>query len=129
MAANKPKKSGPHHINLMLNDALFGKLSALAQRGHFTVSNQLRLILVEHLEGRETRALDHIRQDMEIVWARFSARFTRLELEEQILDALADAKNLDDLTRIKKLTRASQAIRDDSERRERAHLNKERVSS
>jgi hypothetical protein len=129
MVADKPKKSGPHHVNLMLNDDLYGRILALAQRTHFTVSNQIRVMLLEYLEGLETRALDHIRQDMEIVWARFSARFTRLDLEEQILDALANAQSLDDLTRIKKLAKASQAIRDDSERRERAHLNKERVSS
>lgn len=121
MAKPKPKKSGVH-INLMVTDELHRKVQARADHHHFTVNNMVRVMILEYLEGLETQSLERIRKDMEICWARFSNRYTRLGLEEEIIDALATAQNLDDLARLRGLARASQSLREVGEQRERRLL-------
>ena len=121
---SKPRQRPGIHVNLVLTDELHQKIAKQAQHHHFTVSNMIRVMALDYLERGTVQGLDAIHRDMEIVWARFSGRFTRLELEEQIIDALAGAQNLDDLARVRSLGKASQSIRDGSEQRERQHLAK-----
>ncbi len=121
MASKKPQKPGIH-VNLMLAPELHAKIQARANRQASTVSNVIRIMILESFERQTEQSLESIRQDMEIVWARFSARFIRLELEEQLVDALASAQSLEDLTRIKSLARASQGLRTTGEQREERRL-------
>jgi hypothetical protein len=73
-----------------------------ADRHRFTLTNEVRVRLLDSLDSDIRRSLDHIRSDMEICWARFSARFLRVDLADQIADAVA--KN-EDPGRIKTLAR------------------------
>jgi hypothetical protein len=120
--ASKTRRRAGAHVNLLLTAELQQKIAALAQQHHFTVSNMIRVMVLDYLERGTIEALDRIRGDMEIVWARFSNRLTRLGLEEEIIDALATAQSLDDVARVRGLARASQSLRDVSEQRERRLL-------
>lgn len=116
---SKQRRRPGAHVNLVLTAELHRKIAEQARHHHFTVSNMLRVMALDYLERGAVRALDGIQRDIEIVWARFSNRFTRLGLEEEIIDALATARSLDDVARVRELARASQSLRQVSEQRER----------
>lgn len=140
MVAKTPKKKPGVHVNLMLAEDLHAKISERAQRRQSTVNNMVRVMIQDYLQREEASELEDVKDDLETVgsdlqtitsiletisdemevgWARFADRFTRLELEEQIIDALAKAQGPDDFARIKNLAQASQRTRSSRDRQER----------
>jgi hypothetical protein len=120
--AKKTQRRAGAHINLMLPAELHQRIAALAQHHHFTISNMIRVMVLEYLEGKISVGYERILRDMEIHWLRYANRFSRLELEEKIIDALATASSLEDVAEIRNLARASQKRRTGSEQREAKYL-------
>jgi hypothetical protein len=75
-------------IHLRLDEGLRQQLQWEADRHRFTLTNEIRVRLLDSLDRDTRRSLDDIRADMEICWARFSARFLRMELADQLADAV-----------------------------------------
>jgi hypothetical protein len=81
----------PHdiaNVNLRIRETLRAKLERAAEEHRMSLNNEIRLRLEDSLETDARRGFDDIRRDMEICWARFAARFTRMELGDQLADAV-----------------------------------------
>jgi len=91
------------NINLRLRNELHRKLKRAAESHHFSVTNEIRIRLEDSFAQRDaTRTVDDAAMDMQICWARFSARFLRLELEEKLAEAITRAE---DIVKIKTLAK------------------------
>ena len=55
------------------------------------------------LEREDKRGFREIREDMEICWARFSTRFLRMELAEELADAVMKGEDADRIKRVARL--------------------------
>jgi hypothetical protein len=100
----KPKAAPPqqrHVTHLRLDERLQERLQQAADAHRFTLTNEIRVRLLDSLDSDTRRSLDDIRSDMEICWARFSARFLRIELADQLADAVVKGEE----PRIKTLAR------------------------
>jgi hypothetical protein len=96
----------PHqiaHINLRLREDLRRKLERAATKRHFSLTNEIRARLEDSLTTTDApRTIDDAAADMSVCWARFSARFLRMDLADQLAD-LVTAKG--DPDRIELLAR------------------------
>jgi hypothetical protein len=92
------------HVNLRINNALHGKLTAAAKRRSFTLTNEIRWRLEASLEAEDHRDLTRIVRNLEAAWLRLSVTEKLLALG----DALATAQ---DETQRKLLARQWQAMR------------------
>jgi hypothetical protein len=82
-------------INLRLRESLRRKLERSAAKHRSTLSNEIRIRLEDSFEDRSVkRDFTDLALDIENAWARFSARFLRLDLEEQLATKLAECKEL-----------------------------------
>jgi hypothetical protein len=75
-------------IHLRVDDALHNQLTRAADQHRATVTTEIRHRLLTSFERDTHRALDDIKSDMEICWARWSAHVTRTTLADQIADAI-----------------------------------------
>jgi hypothetical protein len=75
-------------IHLRIDDALHNRLTGAADQHRATVTTEIRHRLLTSFERDTHRALDDIKSDMEICWARWSARTTRMDLADQLADAV-----------------------------------------
>jgi hypothetical protein len=76
-------------IHLRFDEGLRQRLQREADRHHFTLTNEIRVRLLDSFDRDVARGLDDLRRDMDICWHRFSARFLRMELSDQLADAVA----------------------------------------
>jgi hypothetical protein len=76
-------------VHLRLDEGLRQRLQREADKHHFTVTNEIRVRLLDSFDRDVARGLDDIRRDIDICWHRFSARFLRMELADQLADAVA----------------------------------------
>jgi hypothetical protein len=100
----QPRRTSPdaNIIHLRLDEGLRERLRQEAERHRFTVTNEIRVRLLDSFDADSARSLTNIRLDMEVCWARFSARFLRMDLGDQLADAVAKGE---DLAKIKTLAR------------------------
>jgi hypothetical protein len=98
----KPRQAQRNVLHLRLDEALHQRLQREADRHRFTLTNEVRVRLLDSLDSDIRRILDEIILDMKTCWARYVARFLRMELGDQLADAVA--KN-EDPGRIKTLAR------------------------
>jgi hypothetical protein len=107
-AMKKRKTQQPHRnvIHLRLDEPLRARLQQEADRHRFPLVREIRYRLEDSLdsvaEREDKRGFRDIRLDMEICWHRFSARFLRMELADQLADAVVKEDPPD---RIKALAR------------------------
>jgi hypothetical protein len=73
---------------IRLREALRRPIEAAAKKGGHSINREL-INRIEDSFGQQTeRALDDIASDMNIAWSRFSERFLRLELNEELTRAV-----------------------------------------
>jgi len=96
----KRKPSDLVHINLRLREDLRRQLEAAAKQRNATLSNEIRWRLEDSFKQDTLRVLEDVGYDMQVCWARFSARHLRLDLEKELVEELARA---DDLAKVKTL--------------------------
>jgi hypothetical protein len=87
---------------LRLDETTRARLQQEADRHHLTLVAEIRTRVLDSFDRDVKRGLDDIRQDMEINWARFAARFLRIDLADQLADAVVRG---DDPQSIKTLAR------------------------
>jgi hypothetical protein len=90
------------HINLRMREDLRQQLENAAKQHNATLSNEIRWRLEDSFKRDTLRKLEDITYDMQVCWARFSARFTRLDLEQALVEEL---KRAEDLAKIKTLAK------------------------
>jgi hypothetical protein len=78
----------PAALHLRLAPELQVLIQQAADAHRTTLSNEIRLRLIASFERDNLRALEDIRYDMEVCWARWSARTTRMDLADQLADAV-----------------------------------------
>lgn len=91
----KPKPQQPHRnvIHLRIDASLRERLQQAADAHRCSLVRELRNRLLDSLDGVTGRGFEDIRRDMEICWARFSARFLRMELGDELADAVVKGGN------------------------------------
>jgi hypothetical protein len=98
-----PQQPRHHVIHIRIRDELRRKLEREAFKHHFSLNNEIRIRLEDSFtRGDALRTVDDAAMDMQVCWARFSARFLRLELEERLAEEIARGE---DLTKIKTLAK------------------------
>jgi hypothetical protein len=98
-----PQPLHPNVIHLRLPGDLYEQLQRGADAHQCTLTNEIRVRLLASLEDDTLRALEDIKSDMEICWARWSARTTRMDLADQLADAVvrgADPQSVQTLARL-----------------------------
>jgi hypothetical protein len=85
---HNPRLPRPAALHLRLAPELQVLIQQAADAHHTTLSNEIRLRLIASFERDNLRALEDIKTDMEICWARWSARTTRMDLADQLADAV-----------------------------------------
>jgi hypothetical protein len=84
----KPEEGA--QIKLRLREDLKRRLEQQAARHRSTLSTEVRHRLENSLEEGARGALEDIVSDLRIAWGRFSARFLRMELADQLADAVME---------------------------------------
>ena len=74
--------------NLQIKESLRSALEREADKNQVSLNREMTRRLEESLENADKLVLHRIRDDMEIIWLRYSERFLELELEQGILTAL-----------------------------------------
>ena len=93
----------PAALHLRLAPELQVLIQQAADAHRTTLSNEIRLRLIASFERDNLRALEDIRYDMEVCWARWSARTTRMDLADQLADAVvrgADPQSVQTIARL-----------------------------
>jgi hypothetical protein len=107
MPRKPPRPSQPppnvNVIHLRLDDGLRQRLQQEADRHRFTVTNEIRVRLLDSFDRDLTRGLDEIRLDMEICWRRFGARFLRMELADQLAEAVVKSESQEQIRALAQL--------------------------
>lgn len=104
-------------IHIRIRDELRRKLEREAKKHGFPLNNEIRIRLEDSFaRGDARRTIDDAAMDMQICWERYSARFLRLDLEEQLAEAIVRS---DDLTQIQTLARLWLQHRADEQRQPR----------
>jgi hypothetical protein len=90
------------HVNLRLREDLRQQLETAAKQKNTTLSNEIRWRLEDSFQRETVRGFEDILYDMQVVWARFGARYMRLDLEKELAEQLMHAT---DLPKVKTLAR------------------------
>jgi hypothetical protein len=99
----QPQPKRLNVIHLRLEDALHHQLTRAADQHRTTVTNEIRIRLLASLERDTLRVLEDITYDMKVCWARWSARTTRMDLADQLADAVvrgADPQSVQTIARL-----------------------------
>ena len=82
----------PHRnvLHLRLDEQLRAQLQEAADAHRFPLIREIRHRLIDSFDTTNKRQLENIVQDMEINWLRFSARHLRMDLGDQLADAVAN---------------------------------------
>jgi uncharacterized protein (DUF2235 family) len=83
----KPKPSR-NVLHLRLDPAVQERLQAEADRRHRTLSNEIRIRLLDSFDRDVKFDFKDLLDDMQICWLRFSARFLRMQLADELVDAV-----------------------------------------
>jgi hypothetical protein len=75
-------------LHLRLDARLRERLQQEADKHHFTLTNEIRIRLLDSFDRDVMRGLDDITRDMEVCWLRFSTRFLRMQLSDELADAV-----------------------------------------
>jgi hypothetical protein len=85
----KPKpKPSRNVLHLRFDPALQERLQAEADRRHRTLSNEIRIRLLDSFDRDVKFDFKDLLDDMQICWLRFSARFLRMQLADELADAV-----------------------------------------
>lgn len=76
-------------IHLRFDDQTRARLQREADRHHLTLVAEIRARVLDSFDRDRVRRLDAVSQSLEINWARFAARFLRMDLGDQLADAVA----------------------------------------
>jgi len=98
-----PPLPRPAALHLRLAPELQVLIQQAADAHHTTLSNEIRLRLIASFERDNLRALEDITYDMKVCWARWSARTTRMDLADQLADAVvrgADPQSVQTIARL-----------------------------
>jgi hypothetical protein len=82
------------HLSLRLLEGLRRRLEREAENHRISLSREIHLRLEDSFQRETSRTFEKLIADLEICWLRYSARFLRLELEEQLAADLAACKEL-----------------------------------
>jgi hypothetical protein len=96
-----PQQTAGLHVRLPEN--LQTRLQHAADTHHTTLSNEIRVRLIGSFERDTLRVLEDITYDMKVCWARWSARTTRMDLADQLADAVvrgADPQSVQTIARL-----------------------------
>jgi hypothetical protein len=110
----KPRMPQQPHRNVLhvrLDDALRQQLQQAADRRRIPLVRELRNRLLDSFGQDDNRNLSDLTLDMQICWARFSARFLSRDLADQLAEAVMageDAGRLKNLARLILETRATE---------------------
>jgi hypothetical protein len=88
MRKQTPQPSHRNVIHLRIDESLRERLQQAADTHRCSLVREIRNRLLDSLDDITGRGFEDIRRDMEICWARFSARFLRMELGDQLADAV-----------------------------------------
>jgi hypothetical protein len=75
-------------IHLRFDDRTRARLQQEADRHHLTLVAEIRARVLDSFDRDTKRGFEVLLQDMEINWARFPARFLRMDLGDQLADAV-----------------------------------------
>jgi hypothetical protein len=89
-----PKSDPIVSLKVRIRRPLRQRLETEAKRRGCSVNYEAMSRLERSFELESIRRLEEITSDMNINWLRFVDRFTRLELEENLAQALARAEDL-----------------------------------
>jgi hypothetical protein len=98
-----PQPAQRNVLHLRLDETLRQQLQREADKRRFTLTNEVRVRLLDSLDDGDRRGFEDIRRDMEICWARFSARFLRMELADQLADAVMSGAPPDKIQNLARL--------------------------
>jgi hypothetical protein len=98
----QPQPSHRNVIHLRLPEDLHAQIQRAADQHHVSATAEVRTRLLASFEDDRRRGLERITTDLQVCWARFSARFLRLQLDEELVAELAGAQ---DPEKIKTLAR------------------------
>jgi hypothetical protein len=91
-------------VTLRIRERLRARLEHEAQRHRFSLNNEIRIRLEDSFERRDAvRSLSDVVDDLQINWARFSARFLRLDLEQQLAEAITQTNDLEKIRTLARL--------------------------
>jgi hypothetical protein len=86
-----PRTSQPtsrNVIHLRFDDATRDRLQQEADRHHLTLVAEIRARVLDSFDRDIRRGYEDILQSMDVCWARFQARYLRMELGDQLADAI-----------------------------------------
>jgi hypothetical protein len=89
----KPQQAHRNVIHLRLDEGLRQRLQREADRHRFTLTNEIRVRLLDSFDRDIMRGLDNSILDMQTCWGRFSARFLRMDLGDQLADAVVKSED------------------------------------
>jgi hypothetical protein len=78
------------HISLRLREELRHRLEQKAAQHRLTLAGEIRIRLEDSIENEIEHRLETVAEDIEKNWHRFSARFLRMDLADQLADALVN---------------------------------------
>jgi Arc-like DNA binding dprotein len=81
-------------LSLRLEEDLRQQLARAAEAHRISLSREIHLRLKDSFARETTRTLEKLIIDMETIWARFNARFLRLDLETALAEKLAACREL-----------------------------------
>jgi hypothetical protein len=97
----------PHHpdnvlqVNLRIRKELHRKLKRAAADHRISLNSEIAMRLNDSLEDRDAaRSLSNIVDHMQIVWPRLAAYFVTLEIEDKLIEALAQNKDPNDIVKL-----------------------------
>jgi hypothetical protein len=84
----KPEEEATQQVKLRLRADLRRRLEQEARHHRLTLNNEIRIRLEDSLEQGARRDLSDIVMDLRVSWLRFGARFLRMELADELANAV-----------------------------------------
>ena len=85
---------GVRELKTRLPEKLYRRLARQADLRASTLNGEITPRLEESFEQAERRSFEDIAADLRIAWGRFSARFLRMDLADQLADAVMRGDDL-----------------------------------
>jgi hypothetical protein len=86
--AREAEEAHRRQVRVRLDPDLLGRLVQESDRHRRTFNAEIRLRLEASFEQDARRRLEDICADMHVAWGRFAARFLRVELADELADAV-----------------------------------------
>jgi hypothetical protein len=83
------RKPNQVQLSFRINDDLHRKLVRAAEQNRTTINTEMKLRIERSFEQDRSRKLEDLVEHLEQVWYRYGVRFLELDLQDELLSALA----------------------------------------